>query len=161
MKRKQVFIALASTVAFAAGLSGCKDDTAAIKAMQELNTQLEEQIVAQNEELTSTAASLQSCMADLAKTKGQAVAPGGKATFMVVFYNHPDKMDGMEFRVEAEPGKDALLGLPPEPEPAEEAATDGAEERGPAAKAEKPAVVDKKGTIVRLKPAPKKPAATN
>ena len=67
MKRNQVFVALASTLAFAAGLSGCKDDTAAVKALQELNGQLSEQIVQQNEELASAAGTLQGCMKDLAR----------------------------------------------------------------------------------------------
>lgn len=73
MKRNQVFLATAIAFAFAAGLTGCKDDTAAIEAMQELNAQLAEQIGEQNEELASTAAELQACMKDLANTKGEAV----------------------------------------------------------------------------------------
>jgi colicin import membrane protein len=73
VKRKQVWVALAIATALAAGLSGCKDDSAAIKALQDLNGQLSQQIVDLNEEAATAAASLQTCLADVAKTKGEAV----------------------------------------------------------------------------------------
>lgn len=73
MKRKQVFVAAAIVFALTAALVGCKDDTAAVEALQELNGQLAERIGEQNAELASTAAELQQCMKDLANTKGEAV----------------------------------------------------------------------------------------
>lgn len=72
MKRKQVLVASAIAVAFAAGLSGCKDDSAAIKALEELTGQLSQQIADLNKEIAAVAASLQTCLTDVAKTKGEA-----------------------------------------------------------------------------------------
>jgi chromosome segregation ATPase len=72
VKRKQVLVASAIAVAFAAGLSGCKDDSAAIKALEELTGQLSQQIADLNKEIAAVAASLQTCLTDVAKTKGEA-----------------------------------------------------------------------------------------
>lgn len=72
MKRKQVVLATVVAVA-AAGLAGCKDDSAAIQALQELTTQLSQQVADQNDVLTSMTEKVQGCMKDLATTKGEAV----------------------------------------------------------------------------------------
>ncbi|HUU00944.1 MAG TPA: zinc-ribbon domain-containing protein [Myxococcota bacterium] len=64
----------------------------------------------------------------LGQGTGPSLAPGGKAAFMVVFFDHPDEMHGMEFRAEAKSSTDPLLGLPPEPETPEEAT--GGQETG-------------------------------
>lgn len=73
MKRKQVVLATVVALAGAAGLAGCKDDSAAIQALQELTTQLSQQVADQNDALTSMTEKLQGCMKDLATTKGEAV----------------------------------------------------------------------------------------
>ncbi len=73
MKRKQVVLAMVVAVAGAAGLAGCKDDSAAIQALQELTTQLSQQVAEQNDALTSMTEKVQGCMKDLATTKGEAV----------------------------------------------------------------------------------------
>lgn len=73
MKRKQVVLATVVAVAGAAGLAGCKDDSAAIQALQELTTQLSQQVAEQNDALTSMTEKVQGCMKDLATTKGEAV----------------------------------------------------------------------------------------
>lgn len=73
VERKQIFLASAIAMASAAGLAGCKDDTAAVKALQDLNAQLAEQVIETNEDLANTAVELQECMKNLAKTKGEAV----------------------------------------------------------------------------------------
>ncbi len=57
----------------------------------------------------------------LGQGPGTSIASGGKAAFMVVFFDHPDEMHGIEFRVEAKTSADPLLGLPPEPETPEDA----------------------------------------
>jgi len=72
VKRKQVVLAMVVAVA-AAGLAGCKDDSAAIQALQELTTQLSQQVAEQNDVLTSMTEKVQGCMKDLATTKGEAV----------------------------------------------------------------------------------------
>jgi peptidoglycan hydrolase CwlO-like protein len=59
-------------LALAAGLTGCKDE-AALKALQDLTGELSNQVAEKNQELTSVAKELQTCMADLAKTKNEAV----------------------------------------------------------------------------------------
>jgi colicin import membrane protein len=73
VKRKQVVLATVVAVAGAAGLAGCKDDSAAIQALQELTTQLSQQVADQNDALTSMTEKVQGCMKDLATTKGEAV----------------------------------------------------------------------------------------
>ena len=74
VKGKQVFILSAIALSLLTGLAGCKkDDSAAVSALQELTTELSGQVAEQNEELTSLSTQLQTCMKDLATTKGEAV----------------------------------------------------------------------------------------
>lgn len=72
VKFKQAFLPVAIALVVSAGLSGCKDD-AAVKALQDLTAELSDQVAGGNEELTSLADQLQTCMKDLAETKGEAV----------------------------------------------------------------------------------------
>ena len=73
VKGKQAFQYCAIALSLAAGLTGCKDDGAAISALEELTTQLSDQVAEQNKQLSSLTAGLQTCMKDLATTKGEAV----------------------------------------------------------------------------------------
>ncbi len=71
MKFKQAFLTCAIALAVSAGLTGCEDSTA-VKALQDLTTELSDQVAEANEELTNLADQLQTCMKDLAETKGEA-----------------------------------------------------------------------------------------
>lgn len=73
MKRKQAFLHCAIMLSLLAGLTGCKDDSAAVSALQELTGQLSDQVSELNQELTATTETLQTCMKDVAETKGKAV----------------------------------------------------------------------------------------
>lgn len=73
MKRKQALLLSLMTLALAANFVGCKTDDTAVKALQELTSQLSTQVAEQNEELANLAGELQTCMKDLATTKGEAV----------------------------------------------------------------------------------------
>ncbi len=72
MKFKQAFLPCAIALAVTAGLIGCQDNTA-VKALQDLTTELSDQVAEGNTELSSLADQLQTCMKDLAETKGEAV----------------------------------------------------------------------------------------
>ncbi len=72
MKFKQAFLPCVVALAVSAGLTGCEDSTA-VKALQDLTTELSDQVAEANEELTNLADQLQTCMKDLAETKGEAV----------------------------------------------------------------------------------------
>ncbi|MDH3201117.1 MAG: hypothetical protein OEM15_09510 [Myxococcales bacterium] len=72
MKFKQAFLSCAIALAMSAGLIGCEDSTA-VKALQDLTTELSDQVAEANEELTNLADQLQTCMKDLAETKGEAM----------------------------------------------------------------------------------------
>ncbi|MDH3622539.1 MAG: hypothetical protein OES69_09525 [Myxococcales bacterium] len=71
MKFKQAFLPCVIALAVSAGLTGCEDSTA-VKALQDLTTELSDQVAEANEELTNLADQLQTCMKDLAETKGEA-----------------------------------------------------------------------------------------
>jgi len=73
VKLKQAFLPSAIGLALAVNFVGCKTDDTAVKALQELTSQLSKQVDAQNQELVGLAAGLQTCMKDLATTKGEAV----------------------------------------------------------------------------------------
>ena len=85
MKGKQVFFHCAIALSLLTGLTGCKkDDSAAVGALEELTGQLSDKVAEQNEELTSLTAEVQTCMKDLATTKGEAVVvTEGDATIAV------------------------------------------------------------------------------
>jgi SWI/SNF-related matrix-associated actin-dependent regulator 1 of chromatin subfamily A len=72
VKFKQAFLPCAIALAVSAGLTGCEDSTA-VTALQDLTTELSDQVAEVNEELTNLAEQLQTCMKDLAETKGEAV----------------------------------------------------------------------------------------
>jgi flagellar biosynthesis chaperone FliJ len=72
VKLKHAFLSCAMALALAAGLTGCKDE-AALKALQDLTGELSNQVAEKNQELTNVAKELQTCLADLAKTKNEAV----------------------------------------------------------------------------------------
>ena len=72
VKLKHAFLSCAMALAVTAGLTGCKDE-AALKALQDLTGELSNQVAEKNQELTSVAKELQTCMADLVKTKNEAV----------------------------------------------------------------------------------------
>ncbi len=96
----------------------------------------------------------------LEKVRDLKVPPRGEVPFMLVFHDHPEKMEGVRVRVLPQESQDPLRGLPPEPEPTEEAEASGEGLDRPEAKPsrEKPpassagAVVKQKGDVVRLKP---------
>ena len=79
MKLKQAYLPCAMALALVAGLMGCKDDSAAVSALQELTTELSMEVKDQNETLTSLTAEIQTCMKDLAETKGEAVVITSKS----------------------------------------------------------------------------------
>jgi SWI/SNF-related matrix-associated actin-dependent regulator 1 of chromatin subfamily A len=85
VKGKQLIFHCAIALSLLTGVAGCqKDDSAAVAALQELTGQLSEKVAEQNEELTSLTAEVQTCMKDLATTKGEAVVvSGGDATIAV------------------------------------------------------------------------------
>jgi len=72
VKGKQAFLSTAITLSLVAGVAGCKDDGAAVSALEELTTQLSGQLAEGNEELTNLGTKLDTCMKDLATTKGEA-----------------------------------------------------------------------------------------
>jgi hypothetical protein len=101
----------------------------------------------------------------LPKVADLKIAPGDAAPFMLIFYEHPSEMDGIEFRVLPAVSKDPLRGLPPAPEAVEEsdeeadqAAAAPAKRPKPASASSKGVVVKKSGTFVRMKPPGKKPS---
>jgi len=73
VKGKQLLLLCAIMLPVSVGLIGCKDDSAAVAALQELTDQLSGEVVKLNEELTAVAETLQTCMKNLAETKGEAV----------------------------------------------------------------------------------------
>ncbi|MGB8332370.1 MAG: hypothetical protein WCE62_19760 [Polyangiales bacterium] len=73
MKLKQAFLLSAITLALAANFVGCKTDDTAVKALEDLTNQLSNQVDEQNQELASLAEEHQTCMKNLATTKGEAV----------------------------------------------------------------------------------------
>jgi colicin import membrane protein len=73
VKGKQAFLHTAIALSLLAGLTGCKDDSSAVKALEELTTQLSDQVGEQNTELSSLSEQLQTCMKDLANAKDEAV----------------------------------------------------------------------------------------
>lgn len=85
VKGKQVFFHCAIALSLLTGLTACKkDDSAALGALQELTGQLSDEVAEQNEELTSLTTESQTCMKDLATTKGEAVViSSGDATMAV------------------------------------------------------------------------------
>jgi predicted Zn finger-like uncharacterized protein len=96
----------------------------------------------------------------LEKVRDLKVPPRGEVPFMLVFHDHPEKMEGVRVRVLPQESQDPLRGLPPEPEPTEEAEASGegldrpeaepSREKPPASAAG--VVVKQKGDVVRLKP---------
>jgi len=74
VKVKQAFLLCAIALGLAAGLVGCKmEDDTAVKALEDLTSQLSKQVDEQNKELASLAEEHQNCMKNLAGTKGEAV----------------------------------------------------------------------------------------
>jgi len=73
VKGKQLLLLCAIMLPAAVGLIGCKDDSAALAALQELTDQLSGEVTKLNEELSAVSETLQTCMKSLAETKGEAV----------------------------------------------------------------------------------------
>jgi len=73
VKGKQAFLHCAIALTLLAALAGCKGDSTAVNALEELTTQLSDQVAEQNMELSSLTEGLQTCMKDLATAKGEAV----------------------------------------------------------------------------------------
>lgn len=72
VKSKQVIVAVATAFLVVTGVLGCQKDDTAVKALQELTNQQSENLKEQNEALTNLAEQIESCQADVAKTKGEA-----------------------------------------------------------------------------------------
>lgn len=85
MTRKVTWLSGWITLAVAFGLVGCeqKDDTA-VKALEELTAQLAQQVEDQNEELAALTAEVETCMKDVANTKGGAVVTASSTTTVSV-----------------------------------------------------------------------------
>ena len=79
MELKQAYVPFAVALALVAGLMGCKDDSAAVSALQELTTELSMEVEEQNETLTNLSAEIETCMKNLAETKGEAVVITSKS----------------------------------------------------------------------------------
>lgn len=73
MNGKQAFLHSAIALTLLAGLAGCKSESTAVNALEELTTQLSDQVAEQNKELSSLTETLGNCMKDLAKAKDEAV----------------------------------------------------------------------------------------
>jgi hypothetical protein len=74
VKGKQTFLYGVLALVCVAGLVGCKkDDSAAVNTVQELTTQLSEQVAAQNEELSGLAETLRTCREAKADAKDREV----------------------------------------------------------------------------------------
>lgn len=71
MKGKQAFLHCAAVVLWTVGLVGCTDDSAAVNALQELTTQLSDQVAEQNKELSGLAETLHTCREAKAEAKGR------------------------------------------------------------------------------------------
>ena len=84
VKRNHTWPSGAIALAIAAGLVGCKNDDAAIKALEELTTQLAQQVDDQNEEIAALTAEVEACMKDVANTKGEAVVMAESTTTVSV-----------------------------------------------------------------------------
>lgn len=72
MKSTKTILTLVVALSVAAGVLGCEQDDTAIKALKELTTKLEDTIAEQSKELANLATEIESCMADVAKAKGEA-----------------------------------------------------------------------------------------
>jgi len=99
------------------------------------------------------------------------IPPGGKVPFMLIFFEHPDEMDHIEFSVQPAVSQDPLRGLPPTPapipapdseekptKPAKKAAAKPAPETSPKTAPKggsKIIEVKKKGDFIKMKPAAK------
>ena len=79
VKLKQAYLPCAMALALVAGLMGCKDDSAAVSALQELTTELSMEVEDQNKTLTNLTAEIETCMKSLAETKGEAVVITSKS----------------------------------------------------------------------------------
>lgn len=84
VKRKDTVRSGAIALACVAAFVGCKNDEAAIKALEELTTQLAEQVEAQNEKIAGLTGEVETCMKDLANTKGEAVVLTSSTTTVSV-----------------------------------------------------------------------------
>lgn len=73
VKLKQASLLCAIALGLVAGFVGCKTDDTAVKALEDLTNELSTQVDEQNNELASLADARQTCMKDLASTKGEAV----------------------------------------------------------------------------------------
>ncbi|MGB9338001.1 MAG: hypothetical protein WCB63_02140 [Polyangiales bacterium] len=72
MKSKQMILAVLAALVVVTGMLGCKKDDTAVKALQELTNQQLEAVKTANTELTQLAEGIESCQAEVAKTKGEA-----------------------------------------------------------------------------------------
>ena len=72
MKSTKTILTLVVALSVAAGVLGCEQDDTAIKALKELTTKLEDTIAEQSKELANLATEIETCMADVAKAKGEA-----------------------------------------------------------------------------------------
>ena len=72
MKSTNTILTLAVMLSIAFGALGCKKDDTAVKALKELTTKQEDTVAEQTKALTSLAKEVETCMADVAKAKGEA-----------------------------------------------------------------------------------------
>lgn len=72
MNRNETWRAAVIALLGAAGLMGCENNDAAVKALQELTTELSKQVEAKNEELSSLATEVETCVKGLAEVTGEA-----------------------------------------------------------------------------------------
>ena len=72
VKSKQMILAVLAALVVVTGMLGCKKDDTAVKALQELTNQQLEAVKTANTELTQLAEGIESCQAEVAKTKGEA-----------------------------------------------------------------------------------------
>jgi len=71
VKSKQLILAVLAGLVVVTGMLGCKKDDTAVKALQELTNQQLDAAKAANKELTKLAEAIETCQADVAKTKGE------------------------------------------------------------------------------------------
>ena len=72
VKSKQMILAVLAALVVVTGMLGCKKDDTAVKALQELTNQQLDAVKTANTELTKLAEEIESCQAEVAKTKGEA-----------------------------------------------------------------------------------------
>jgi predicted Zn finger-like uncharacterized protein len=86
------------------------------------------------------------------------IPPGGKVPFMLIFFEHPEEMDDVEFNVHPAVSQDPLRGLPPAPAPVPGPDSEDKSAEGEAETQDKPdSPKAAKKTTPKPAPAPKTP----